>query len=253
MIRIARPKLVPGTLRTKGNIREQQHCAQFDANPAEFLSGAWTFLYDDAVYTAKPVKRRLVEIHHYKCCYCEKQFRKSEQLDVEHFRPKGAVQQSVGQNLEKPGYYWLVYRWENLLLSCRVCNRQYKKAFFPLADPMERAQPHLRNVEAEKPLFIDPASVDPRLHIRFEDDAPIGLTEEGRETILRIGLTRTNLRDDRLARLAQIKTSLDIISTAEALSGSANLQTDAEKAREFIESAVQSDAEFSSMAIDYLA
>ena len=251
MIRIDRPPDAPGSLKEKGQMREDQACAAFDCDPDKYVSGEWKFLFDEGIYTAVPVKNCLLKIHHGKCCYCEKKF-PARELDVEHFRPKGSVQQDVGQNPEKPGYFWLAYKWENLLLACQACNRRSKQTLFPLANPTERAKPHLRDVGNEEPLFIDPTRADPRKNIQFVDDAPTGLTREGKETINGLKLRRPSLREDRLVRLREIQRQRDIIQLAAEDPANEDFQAVAIQAREYVESAVKSDAEFSSMAIDAL-
>jgi hypothetical protein len=35
------------------------------------------------------------------------------------------------------------YEWSNLLISCSVCNTSWKRTFFPLANPTQRARSHL--------------------------------------------------------------------------------------------------------------
>lgn len=56
----------------------------------------------------------------YKCAYCES----IEALDVEHYRPKGRIDNINGVELYNPGYYWLAYEWSNLIPSCIKCNRE---------------------------------------------------------------------------------------------------------------------------------
>ena len=43
---------------------------------------------------------------------------------MEHYRPKARVSTEQG---DKPGYYWLAARWENLLPSCTDCNSPRKQ------------------------------------------------------------------------------------------------------------------------------
>src|SRR5574341_1145443 len=63
-----------------------------------------------------------------KCAYCETLIAENHPGDIEHFRPKGRVTDSMGRQLmvqdengeeyPHPGYYWLAYDWKNLLLAC---------------------------------------------------------------------------------------------------------------------------------------
>ncbi|MFX1554713.1 MAG: hypothetical protein ACFFBV_12360, partial [Promethearchaeota archaeon] len=68
-----------------------------------------------------------------KCAYCETQIVSDQYGDMEHYRPKNAVTDENGEEIKKegengqtithPGYYWLAYDWQNLLLTCEMCNR----------------------------------------------------------------------------------------------------------------------------------
>ena len=237
-------------LLTKGKSLTDRDRAAFDANPAKYLCGKWPFPpADGKVYGAVGVKRALAKMHNCKCCFCEQKLK----LDVEHFRPYGAVQQSVGQKLEKPGYFWLGYRWDNLLLACRRCNRYNKRNLFPLQNPKKRACPPDYKVEDEKSLFIDPASQDPRRHIRFKGVTPVDRTKKGRETIKGLGLTKADLRQERDALLLLIDAGIRALEGASKQPDNKELQKKAAEAREFLDLAVKPQSEFSSMAIDYLA
>lgn len=210
MIQIARPDKGPASLRRLGEKQTQLDCDAYDACPGDYHSGVARFTRRK-YYSSRAVKDRLVEIHRSKCCYCEKRLRSRAYLHVEHFRPACGVRQAPSQKKDKlPGYYWLAYRWENLLLSCHDCNSIFKRTFFPLANPRERARSHHNDVTGERPLLVDPAIQDPRDHIRFDDDLPKGITRQGRTTIDRIGLRREELREDRLSLLHQIDTYCSI-------------------------------------------
>ncbi len=63
MIRLERPPVVPKRLLTKGRSRANQDRDAFDANPAEYLSDEYTFLFDQKVYAADAVKRALAKMH----------------------------------------------------------------------------------------------------------------------------------------------------------------------------------------------
>ena len=73
------------------------------------------------VYRKPYVKEAIEKIFHRKCAYCETFYIVNSPVDVEHFRPKGAV---VVQKQKKLGYYWLASEWTNLLPSCIRCNRK---------------------------------------------------------------------------------------------------------------------------------
>lgn len=121
-----------------------------------------------SIYKADDVRNQLLEDQHYKCAYCECNITK-EYNDVEHYRPKSK-------------YYWLGHEWNNLLYACDICNRTYKKDFFPLKNEANRvtAPADLGN---EEPLIINPAFVEPMAHIRFNRYIMAGITDEGKETI----------------------------------------------------------------------
>ena len=252
MIRIARSDEVPDVLTKWGGRQTQLDCIAFDASPADYKTGK---KFDaKPYYRSKKVKNRLVENHHSKCCYCEKEF-PSGILQVEHFRPKGGVRQTLDQTTdERPGYYWLAYEWTNLLLACPICNSTtHKWTFFPLANPTKRARSHHDDVTKERALFIDPSRQNPRRHIRFENEVPIGWTRAGRITIKGIGLDSPQLMGYRRDKIADVNSRLDFIEAAARLPDDAEIQAKATEFRQYVDTAKQPGAEFSSMMIDYLS
>ena len=250
MIRIHRPGRVPARLKRLGEKQTRLDCEAYDANPDDYHSGKENFRKRD-YYSAPEVKSALVAMHCSKCCYCEKRYTTSAYLHVEHFRPKAGFRQACKQLKDEfPGYYWLAYRWENLLLSCHDCNSRHKGTFFPLSNPQKRARSHHVNIAEEDPLLVNPAEEDPRDHIRFEEDLPTGTSQRGRATIVRLGLRRKNLREDRLKLLGEIKHHHEIIKLSAVLP---ELQEIALKSGIHINDAKQRDADYSSMVIDYCA
>jgi len=253
MIQVQRPENGPANLKRLGEEQRRLDCAAYYLCPSDYHSGK-AILAKREYYSEKEVKDLLVKIHHDKCCYCEKKCWSYYDLDVEHFRPKSGFRQAFDQKHDElPGYYWLRYDWRNLLLSCAECNRRYKKTFFPLANPTERARSHHDDVTRERPLFVDPAGQDPRDHIRFVDDLPAGITEQGRVTIKGTGLRRPGLESERRELLRHIDVRYDFLSLAAAYPDDRETQAKAMEAREFIEAAKRPEAEFSSMVIDYAA
>lgn len=102
-------------------------------------------------YKTQDIKDRLKSIHP-TCCFCG--FR-DQGCHVEHYRPKAK-------------YYWLAYSWDNLLLSCPICN-QAKKAKFkingePVLPKLDNDVSSINNMSddydaQEKPCLINPEKV----------------------------------------------------------------------------------------------
>lgn len=92
-------------------------------------AGQSDVVFDTKLYGHPSVKSLLLSVHHRKCCFCEKSL-SDEQADIEHFRPKAGYVEKEGQPITTPGYYWLAYSFDNLLLSCTFCNRSHKKTIF---------------------------------------------------------------------------------------------------------------------------
>ena len=60
-------------------------------------------------YRARAVREQLDKMFHEKCAYCESIYGGTQPCDIEHFRPKGAV--DIEGKRSKPGYYWLAADW----------------------------------------------------------------------------------------------------------------------------------------------
>lgn len=169
--------------------RAQDH---FD-NPA--LAGQ---SFEFSVYKADEVKLRLEALFHGKCAYCETFYAVGAPVDVEHYRPKGAVEGEA-----HPGYWWVAMDWANLLPSCIDCNRRRyqitprglssllqlrddrftsdhvrlsgKKDAFPIAGV--RAMAPSADFAAERAVLLDPTRDDPGEHLEYyiDPDNLIGL------------------------------------------------------------------------------
>lgn len=147
-------------------------------------------------YKVDGVKAALHGMFHGKCAYCESFYQAQAPVDVEHFRPKGAVE---GED-DHPGYWWLAMAWENLLPSCIDCNRRRrqktptpkvslaelneaatetmntgKKDAFPIAGV--RAMREIDQIGGEDAYLIDPSREDPGDYLEFyiNHERPIGL------------------------------------------------------------------------------
>ena len=90
---------------------------------------------DYTVYSDKKVRKLLVKMFHGKCAYCESKITAIYNGDIEHFRPKGEIQEATPK---KPGYFWLAAEWDNLLFACPFCN-QTNTHEFKNGDEIEEA------------------------------------------------------------------------------------------------------------------
>ncbi|WP_305972255.1 MULTISPECIES: hypothetical protein [unclassified Mameliella] len=140
--------------------------------------------YSFKAYKNDDVKDALRALFHGKCAYCEIRYEGSQPVDVEHYRPKGGIEEFPGHR----GYWWLAASWTNLLPSCTDCNRRRRQVsaeYGMSLDELEVAHANLDNAEPggkqnafptfddvwaepnedpeqlEKPLLIDPTRTDP--------------------------------------------------------------------------------------------
>jgi uncharacterized protein (TIGR02646 family) len=208
MIRVVRPATPPTVLAVEGRRRQEEHCAAHAAGEREFQ-------FDAAIYGHEAVKQALVDMQHRKCCYCESYVRHVTPGTIDHYRPKAASQQSAGEALTRPGYYWLAYEWENLLFACPTCN-QTKRNLFPLDDTTRRARSHTDPLAREEPLLIDPSKNDPAEFISFREEFAFPLEDNlrGRTSIAILKINdRKDLVERRREKL-QILRALKRIVTA---------------------------------------
>jgi uncharacterized protein (TIGR02646 family) len=207
MIKIRRPSKVPAILAREGVIETAALCRQFRSDPAKYRSESRAFAFDSNIYGHETVKSELKFMQHSKCCFCEAFLTHISSGDVEHFRPKAGFRQRDEDGLERPGYYWLAYAWDNLLFCCEICNRRHKRNLFPLADHSSRARDPDHSLAQESPLFVNPTADDPTAFISFRDETPFAVdgNEKGITTIEALGLHRSELSDDRLRHLRIIR------------------------------------------------
>jgi len=215
--------------------RAREH--QLDTDPEK-----GSFKYE--AYKHDHVKRKLAQLFHNKCAYCETFFSASAPADIEHYRPKAAV----SEDGDHPGYWWLAMSWDNLLPSCIDCNRRRKqrvadastsledlhkaslgerssvaladagkKDSFPIMNPDRRLVAESHAYDNEQPYLLDPTRDDPREHLRFhiDRDAPIGIilpggdpgqpSQRGAMSIQIYGLNRLGLVQDRTRLLRHLE------------------------------------------------
>ena len=241
MIRIKKSKVAPQVLKRRGEPATVDLKKEYELDP-----GIASFDFNSSIYGDSTVKNALKDDQHGKCCFCEADFSATGFGDVEHFRPKGGYQSVDGGPLHRPGYYWLAYSWTNLLFSCEVCNRKYKKNYFPLMDESGRAKNHHDPIEDERPLLIDPTVDDPEQHLRYEDEMIYALDERGRISIRVFGLNREEIIERRAAHLVRLKLfHRFILSTGDDVSN--DLADCVVEAKEILEDAVNEKSPFAAM------
>jgi len=168
-----------------------------------------------------------------KCIYCEKRVERTSELNIEHYRPKGKIDDCP----DHPGYWWLAMRWDNLLPSCRLCNSatyrpiiepnmsvedikvvlvdrsrwslRGKQNFFPTEDGFW-ARNESSNLSDETPLLIDPSEIDPEPLFEWRAlgsyilALPKDNNRQARTTIETLGLNRVDLCEDRMLAIRGI-------------------------------------------------
>ncbi|MFO0604960.1 MAG: hypothetical protein U0324_17390 [Polyangiales bacterium] len=205
MIRLFRPPLPPAVLTARGAAEDRRNRRRYRKRRDDYRSGALCFEFDQGIYAHADVKAALRRMQRGKCAFCEAKIDHIAYGDVEHFRPKGAFLRRGA--LVRPGYYWLAYAWDNLLLACQLCNQRFKANHFPLEKGSTRARFHGHDVARERPLFIDPAREDPAGRLGFREHVPVALSNDrrARVTIARLGLRRPELNERRREHLAIVQ------------------------------------------------
>jgi hypothetical protein len=190
-------------------------------------------------YKDLEVKAALEKLFHNKCAYCEGDPASEAPWDVEHYRPKGRVQ----ENANHSGYYWLAYEWTNLLPSCVFCNQRRvdqptfdepialpaagKLDQFPLADETRRAMGPDDPLENEEPLLLNPC-LDQDCESRFRYDilgeifSADDADQRAVKTIEICNLKRRRLRD---ARRKEIVLMISFLKLYEQVMTSNNATT----------------------------
>ncbi len=248
MIRICKPSTTPEKLITDGKNKRRSHCSTYSRNPMVYQCGDKTFSFDRSIYAHESVKQALIKVQHGKCCFCERLI--GADGDVEHFRPKQAYKQAIGEALQRPGYYWLAYEWNNLYLACPACNQRHKQNLFPLQKFTERATNHKLSLDREQPLFVDPGKENPEDFIGFRGEFAFAIkgNQKGQVTLNSLRLNQRSLPEARLQRLQLLRNLHQIVRLAVKQPTNTKLQEIAKEAKGELEKAISESAEFSAAA-----
>jgi uncharacterized protein (TIGR02646 family) len=209
----------------------------------EHEAGVLDFTADSGIYGDATVKSALRAMQRGKCAYCEVEVHDNPGT-IDHFRPSKAVQQAKGEEILRPGYFWLAYQWENLLLACIDCNQYQKRIYFPLANQEARARSFHDDLNYEEPLLIDPSAEPVSQYLRFRKELveAIDGNARGTETISVFWLNdeRRALVGNRRKRLQIVRALVDLIIANPA-------SAEAAKAQPLIDEATGPDGEYRAM------
>ena len=248
MIRIVKPSSVPPELLRKGDQKTREHCDSYIQYSDDYKSGVKKFTFDRSIYGNSKVREQLLHAQYGKCCYCETKIPAATYPNIEHYRPKSCTRQSIEYPRLYPGYYWLAYDWDNLLICCPVCNTN-KNDLFPLLDEGNRARSHEDPIECEKPVLVHPARDDPNTHFHFSGSIIGYRTKRGKETIDCLDLNRGALEENRRERLQELRRVLDIVNELrDKMANNGDFEKEVEQAKQYIQSAVSDQVEYSAFA-----
>lgn len=151
-------------------------------------------------YKLADIKDKLLRIYKGKCAFCEQ---KAEIPHIEHYRPKIT-------------YYWLAYSWDNLLMSCPMCNLKKGENFAIDGNRaiFNNTEINIRSINTcsanhdseELPKMVNPEVTDPHGHIHFEKNGKIQSDHPRfKYTIQKCEIDRTSLNDSRRAILDRFR------------------------------------------------
>ncbi|MBA2500317.1 MAG: hypothetical protein H0V30_11375, partial [Chitinophagaceae bacterium] len=160
------------------------------------------------------VLQALSKIYHHKCAYCE------TPLDItgmtfDHFRP-AKFARGLNKEYSEKHYWWLAFRWQNILLSCQACNKA-KSSWFPVKGSRAPVKSTMAHIKKENALLVDPTIDNPRLHLRFDNAGKVvANNERGATTIEILQLNRKDLIEKRIASTKDLEGDIQKLITLKA-------------------------------------
>lgn len=175
-------------------------------------------------------KKAFSDAQHGRCGYCDRLVDPNEYGDVDHYRPKGRVDEMDDPKAEAKclreepprvkavsadGYDWLRYSWANYLFACEKCNRRFKRCLFPVTGGSRTLPLTQQGSAAEQALLLwCYGTVNPGDHLELTRVGSIGARNgslTGKATILTCGLSRGRLQQARLDRCEAAFESAELI------------------------------------------
>jgi hypothetical protein len=168
------------------------------------------YTFKKEVWTA--VKQYLYALSNDLCGYCEALVFVTNDGEVEHYRPKSAVD---GDGTH-PGYYWLAYDFDNYVPTCHKCNTgKGKRNQFPIKG--KRVRKPGGKLALERPLLLHPFKHNPADHLnflvpsadgKFSFGCVAGRDEIGKTSVQVYQLNREHLTVDRQQALETLRVEL---------------------------------------------
>jgi hypothetical protein len=206
--------------------------------------------YDERSGIWGEVKPVYLALQHGKCAYCERQVAGVHECDVEHFRPKGAVERwppaggpaypfATGAGWAD-GYYLLAYDICNYLVACKTCNTRWKGTYFPIAGRRGPQVDDCRALGHERPYLIYPLGeldADPEALITFVGPLPVPRARSGRaanRARVTIDLLGLGVREELVRERSRLIHALWIALTSLAGTPPPLLRAEAERAVRFL-------------------
>lgn len=200
------------------------------ATPAQLALARKRKKQAEEKYNHHEIKTALIQMFHNKCAYCESKIRIVAYGDIEHFCPKS---HSFCINR--------IFDWDNLLLSCSICNNRTHKGDQFQVDSNG-------NILLVNP--TDPTTI-PTNHLRFYWDeiagiaSIYGLNERGISTVETFDLNGVRGRKELIReRSSHIKMLLALLKLAK--------QGD-DRAHSLLNEACQPDAPYLAFTLKYIA
>ncbi|MEM9921782.1 MAG: AAA family ATPase [Bacteroidota bacterium] len=204
MIYIKRPKELPFSLSTDAVKKLSDEAGNFyqrtDRSQVRYKGT------EDADEVERDIIQSMLDPFQYKCSYCEQEVNfEDRQAVADRFRPRRSA--LTMDNVAAPDhYYWLLYNWDNLFLSCSDCDF-HKGKYFPVDG--RRLRKGSKNVDKETNVLLDVCKDDPAKHIKYDTNGRmIGLDRRGQLTIEILKLNRPDLLARRKKAAERIRRSL---------------------------------------------
>lgn len=241
--------------------------------------------YPFSCYRPLDVKAALRQLAGGNCAYCESKIGAVGAREVEHYRPKGGIEGVTGH----PGYWWLALVWENLLPTCRDCNKSLRQHIVTSGMSRSEVEALLSkrpnssygkasqfdvlgtravgvacNLDEEDPLLIDPCKRDPINELLWDFSTELTLVEPkmgvtgysqyGAYTIRTCALNRAELVLDRIPTVRTLRViRTHILNRLDAWRGNAPELSDILAEVDTLSSFAQPDQPYAGMATAFIA